>query len=148
MRRKPKERCLWFCTAILLAVSGVNIAAQGLAAGPNNVTHQLTISTRDSLHLVKGVYASILFTAKSGAQSKVPVQYSFSQSGDAPPGMVFESYPCNKPGQSVCPQLASADGVYLDGVPAAAGSYRVTIVATGPDGNKASRAFAVIVRSR
>ena len=147
MYKKPKERWCWFWMASLLAVIAVNVAPGDLFSRPSDVTHEITIYTRDSLRLVTGVYASILFTAKSRTQSSVPVQYSFSQSGGAPPGMIFEGYPCNKPGKFVCPQLASADGVYLDGVPTASGSYRVTIVATRPDGSKGFRAFTVNVGS-
>ena len=148
MSGKSKGTRRWFRTAILLTIAGVNSAAPASSGAPDNVARKITISTRDSLRLAKGAYVSILFTAKSGARSKLPIQYSFSQSGDPPPGMVFESYPCHKVGQSVCPELASSDGVYLDGVPSAAGSYRLTIAATGPGGSQGSRAFIVIVESK
>ena len=106
---------------------------------------KVIISTRDPLVLTRGVYSSILFSAKSAVKRDIPLQYTFTESGRTPAGMVFESYPCNKPGQSVCPQVASSDGIYLDGVPSEIGSYNVTITATDPEGSKGSQSFQIVV---
>lgn len=122
--------------------------AGGLRETPQNHTSTITVSTKDSLRLAEGTYSSILFTATPSTRMRMPVQYSFVESGFAPSGMIFESYPCNKPGQSICPQLARSDGIYLDGVPSSPGSFEVTITAADPDGNKASRRFSIVVKAR
>lgn len=138
--------CLW--TAILLGTIGVSLATPPQPQHSTQMTRNLTVSTRDSLILTQGAYSSILFTAKSSTRARVPVQYSFVESGAAPPGMIFENYPCNKPGHAACPQLASSDGIFLDGIPSSPGSYDVTIAATGPDGSKGSQSFTIIIKAR
>lgn len=108
----------------------------------------ISIDTKDSLSLTESVYSSILFTASptNTSQSNVPIQYQFAGSGKPPEGMIFESYPCNKPGRSTCPQIASSNGIFLDGVPTSPGSYRVSVTATGPDGRTCARLFTVTVK--
>ncbi len=106
----------------------------------------VSIQTRDSLSLRQGTYSSLYFVAEPvrDTETNLPVSYRFTESGQTPPGMIFEAYPCNKPGTEVCPQLASANGIYLDGAPAKTGSYTFVISATGPSGS-VSRSFTVIV---
>lgn len=117
-----------------------------IASGCALLASGITLSTSDSLSLTKGVYASILFTAgnHSGA---IPVLYHFSESGNIPPGMIFESNACNKPGQPACASVARADGIFLDGVPSAEGSYTVTVTAKDSKGNRVSKRFTITVRS-
>ena len=117
----------------------------GIAAGVFAAGAQMAITTKDSLSVKKGMYASILFTASKAETQGVPQSFTFKESGNAPPGMRFESYPCNKPGFSPCPALARADGVFLDGVPQAAGSYSFEITATDPEGNNTKQGFTVKV---
>jgi hypothetical protein len=124
------KMCLPLLPVVLMATSGSGI----------------TISTKDSLELAPNIYTSILFTAKTSTKSEVPLQYHFTESGQTPPGMIFESYPCNKPGQTVCPSIASSDGIYLDGVPGSSGSYTVTITAIDVNGDQASKTFTIRVR--
>ena len=61
--------------------------------------------------------------------------------------MKFESYPCNKPNIKVCPELASANGIYLDGTPAESGSYTFVVTAEDPNGVKAAQQFTVTVQA-
>lgn len=108
-----------------------------------------SIQTRDSLSLRQDTYSSLLFSAEPARtrDSNLPVQYRFTESGATPPGMKFETYPCNKPGMKVCPQLASANGVYLDGTPERVGSY--TFVITALDvvaGTNTAQQFTVVVK--
>ncbi len=120
--------------AMMFVVSGAMIAAS-----------EIKITASDSLSLQQGVYASITFTARSSGRDAAPATYKFSESGHVPPGMIFERYPCNKPGFSPCPTLARADAIYLDGTPSAAGSYTVTVTASEPQGGKASQQFTITV---
>ncbi|HEX4164297.1 MAG TPA: putative Ig domain-containing protein [Bryobacteraceae bacterium] len=106
----------------------------------------ITIHTSDSCVLAKDTYASILFAAKGAPNTGVPTQFSFHTSGKTPPGMIFEGYPCHQPGKQNCQALASADGIYLDGTPATAGSYRVSITAQDPAGNTRTQAFTITVK--
>ncbi|HEY7303271.1 MAG TPA: putative Ig domain-containing protein [Bryobacteraceae bacterium] len=99
------------------------------------------------MSLSKSEYASILFTA-SGDSDGVPVLYRFEESGDIPPGMIFESSPCNKPGHPVCPSMARADGIFLDGAPEAAGSYVVTITARNSKGGGITEKFTITVSEK
>jgi Putative Ig domain len=109
----------------------------------------ISIFTRDSLVLTQGRYATIVFKAEAPASKNgVPIQFTFATSGQTPPGMIFESYPCNKPGMQHCPALASSDSIYLDGVPTTPGSYRVTITAKDARGESRSRDFTITVQAR
>ncbi len=114
-------------------------------AGSHAASH-ITIRTLDSLILAKGRYASILFQAESMSSTGVPARFTFRTSGDVPPGMVFESYPCHKPGLENCTALASVDGIYLDGTPRTAGTYRVRITATGSERNTGVSEFSLKVK--
>jgi hypothetical protein len=108
-----------------------------------------SVQTLDSLSLRQGTYSSLLFTGEPVRTpgSNLPVQYRFTESGATPPGMRFESYPCNKPDRKVCPQLARANGVYLDGTPEQAGSYTFVITALDVVARtKASQQFTVVVK--
>jgi hypothetical protein len=116
-----------------------------ICCGAAVAASQFSIYTTDSLRLMKGVYASILFTAGTGKPVTAPVSFSFNESGNIPPGMRFESYPCNKPGKSPCPALARADGIFLDGVPTVPGIYNFTITASDPQGNNVHQSFTVRV---
>ena len=109
------------------------------------VASVISLSTRDSLSLAKNTYASILFIA-TGNASGVPALYSFSESGSPPPGMIFERNPCNKPGHEPCPSVAKPDGIFLDGVPSAAGTYSLTVSAKDSKGNKGSKQFTIVVQ--
>lgn len=106
---------------------------------------EISLSTKDSLSLARNTYASILITA-TGNASRVPALYTFSESGSTPPGMIFESYPCNKPGHELCPSVAKPDGIFLDGVPTATGSYSFMVSAKDSKGNRGSKQFTVVVR--
>lgn len=108
------------------AILSFLIAMLGLANSKD-----ISIQTRDSLSLRQGTYSSLLFTAEPSATpgSNLPAQYRFSESGATPPGMRFENYPCNKSGMKACPQIARANGVYLDGTPEVPGSYTFVITA-------------------
>jgi Putative Ig domain len=106
----------------------------------------ISIHARDSLSLRQGTYASVLFVAEPARtpDSNLPLQYRFTESGVTPPGMKFETYPCNKPGRIVCSQLAISNGIFLDGTPTETGSY--TFVITAADAaERASQQFTVIV---
>ena len=108
----------------------------------------IRIRAQHTLILTAGVYSAILFQAEAanGEKPQIPVTYQFKTTGEVPPGMVFESYPCHKPGEENCPALASSDGIYLDGVPATPGSYKITIKASAPDGESVSREFTITVK--
>ena len=107
-----------------------------------------TIVTQDTLSLTVGEYSSILFRVSGGKKSQIPAQYSFANSGAAPLGMIFESYPCNKPGEKHCVMLASSDGIFLDGVPRKAGRYKITISAKASDGAGIQRGFTIMVKDK
>jgi hypothetical protein len=113
------------------------------AAPPKGVS----IHTRDSLSLRQGTYSSLFFVAEPARTPKgnIPVQYQFTESGVTPPGMRFEIYPCNKPDTTVCPQVASSNGIFLDGTPAETGSFTFVIAAADTAGKRASRQFTVVV---
>jgi hypothetical protein len=113
------------------------------AASPRGIY----IHTRDSLSLRQGIYSSLFFVAEPARtpDSNLPVQYRFTESGVTPPGMRFEIYPCNKPDVTVCPQVASSNGIFLDGTPTEAGSYTFVITATDTDQRRASQQFTVVV---
>ncbi len=110
-------------------------------------TSEISISTRNSLSLAENEYSVILFTAipVKAPDTHIPIQYQFTTTGELPPGMIFEGYPCHRPNTTVCPALASSNGVYLDGVPTSAGSYEVTITATDGQGGKSSKRFTVVI---
>ena len=129
------------CARLTLVPLAVLILSAGSRTG-------VSISTRDSLSVQQGVYTSLYFLAEPvrTTDTNLPVQYRFTESGTPPPGMRFEVYPCNKPSIAVCPQLATANGIYLDGTPTDGGSYPVVITATDTDGRKASQRFTIVVR--
>jgi hypothetical protein len=107
----------------------------------------IDIQTKDSLTLTAGTYRSLLFrAAKSTDEQGNPIPYTFRTSGEPPKGMIFEGYPCHKPGLENCPALASSDGIYLDGVPEAAGSYRISIRAETVTGESGTREFVITVK--
>ena len=118
-----------------------------LFAAPANI---ISVTTHDSTTIRQGTYSSIFFVAEPARApgSTLPLQYQFAESGETPPGMKFETYPCNKPDTKVCPQVASANGVFLDGVPTAAGSYTVVITAVDLAKKRASRQFTIVVEPR
>jgi len=107
----------------------------------------LSIRTRDSLTLHQGTYSSLLFLAEPARnpRTQLPEQYRFAESGQIPEGMKFESYPCNRPDQKTCSQLASANGIYLDGTPRTIGAYKFTIVVENVGGEKTASTFEVTV---
>jgi hypothetical protein len=109
----------------------------------------VSIQTRDSLSVTAHIYSSILFTAtpERSPNGVLPLEYQFAESGGTPPGMIFESYPCNKSGTTACPQIASSNGVFLDGIPTAPGSYKFILTATARDGThkQGTRTFTVVV---
>jgi hypothetical protein len=107
----------------------------------------ISIHTRDALSLRQGSYSSLLFVAEPARApgSNLPMQYELTESGATPPGMKFEAYPCNKPGTTVCQQVATSNGIYLDGTPGEAGSYTFVITATDVDRRSASQQFTVVV---
>jgi hypothetical protein len=108
----------------------------------------ISVRTKDSLVIAENRYASILFTAESSLpNTAAPDQFSFRTAGDPPPGMIFESYPCHKPGVENCQALASSDGIYLDGVPTTAGSYHFTITAKDAAGHSGKEQFTIAVKS-
>ena len=109
----------------------------------------LSLSTQHSLSLQQGAYASVLFLAAPArsANTNLPLQYRFTESGNIPPGMVFESAPCHKPHTKVCSQLASTNGIFLDGTAAQTGSYTFVITATTIDRRTVSKQFTVTVHS-
>src|SRR5438270_13850706 len=117
---------MYFQIRVLLAILPLTIIM--LRAAPPRGVY---IHTRDSLSLQKGIYSSLFFVAEPvrTPDSALPLQYQFTESGATPPGMRFEVYPCNKPDVTVCPQLASSNGIYLDGTPGQAGSYTFVITA-------------------
>jgi hypothetical protein len=117
-----------------------------LAAPAKNIS----VTTHDSTTIRQGTYSSIFFVAEPAraSNSNLPVEYQFTESGETPPGMKFEAYPCNKPDTKVCPQLASANGVFLDGVATPAGSYTVVITAVDLAKERASRQFTIVVEPR
>ena len=104
------------------------------------------ITTRDPLTVTQHTYASIAFTAKASPAPALPPQFTFTTSGRLPSGMIFESYPCHKPGLKNCPALASSDTLFLDGVPTTSGVFRVQVTAQGPDGGKTSTTVTVQVK--
>lgn len=115
--------------------------------GGIHLVPDVRIRPQQSLVVSAGRYSRILFRAEhSDSDAQVPASYAFKTSGSLPPGMVFENYPCQKPGEKNCPALASADGIYLDGVPTAPGSYKLTIKAIAPSGETAEREFTVTVK--
>lgn len=127
----------WMALQLLLAAqSGIHL------------TPDIRIRAQQTLILTAGTYSAILFQAEaaSGDKPRIPASYQFETAGDVPPGMFFESYPCHKPGQENCPALASSDGIYLDGVPSAPGSFKVTIKASALNGETASREFTITVK--
>lgn len=107
----------------------------------------ISIHTRDSLSLRQGTYSSLFFVAEPARapDSNMPVQYQLTESGVTPRGMRFETYPCNKPNTTVCPEVASSNGIFLDGTPAETGSYTFVITAADAAGRKASQQFTVVV---
>lgn len=123
----------------------LSLAAIMLSTASPRVIH---IDTRDSLSLRQGTYSSLFFVAEPAraADTNLPVQYQFTESGVTPPGMKFEIYPCNKPDTAVCPQVASSNGIFLDGTPTEAGSYRFVIKATDVESRGASQQFTVVVK--
>ena len=133
-----------YLTQATLILTFVLVAQAGAS-----LQSKITIHARQGLTITAGTYSSILFQAEYNGDTQapsLPLQYEFHTSGDMPPGMLFENYPCNKPGQQNCPALASSDGIYLDGVPRAAGSYRVTISARTPGGEAGERDFTITVK--
>ncbi len=110
-------------------------------------TKGVYIHTRDSLSLRQGVYSSLFFFAEPARtpDNNLPVQYQFTESGVTPPGMTFEIYPCNKLDMTVCPQVATSNGIFLDGTPKQAGSYTFLITATTVGRKRASQQFTVVV---
>lgn len=110
----------------------------------------ISVTTHDSTTIRQGTYSSIFFVAEPARapDSTLPLEYQFTESGETPPGMKFETYPCNKPDIKVCPQIASANGVFLDGVPSAAGSYTIVITAVDLAKKRASRQFTIVVEPR
>jgi Putative Ig domain len=115
-----------------------------LSAAPKGVH----IQTRDSLSVRQGSYSSLFFFAEPvrAPGNNLPVQYQFTESGATPPGMRFESYACNKPDMKVCPQIASSNGIFLDGTPSETGSYTFTVTATDGD-RKGSQQFTIVVNA-
>ena len=109
-----------------------------------------SIHTRDSLSLREGIYSSLFFTAEPvrSPRTNLPLQYRFTESGETPPGMKFEAYPCHKPHMPVCPQLATSNGTFLDGTPTETGSYTFVLTATDIEGRKTSQRFTVAVHDR
>lgn len=99
------------------------------------------VRTDHALLLTQNTYAAILFRADTGTPDRV----EFTTSGNLPPGMIFENVPCHKPGQQNCPAMASANGLYLDGVPETSGSYHLSIRAQMGD-QTASQDFTVVVK--
>ncbi len=106
----------------------------------------LTLHAHGSLVLATHTYAVIRFQVASVPKPDIPAQFTFQTDGVPPPGMVFESYPCHRPGTKNCAALASADSVYLNGVPTTPGSYRVGITAKDPRGHTLSQKFTVVVK--
>ncbi len=106
----------------------------------------LLLHAHGSLDLTAHTYAVIRFHAESAPKKDIPSQITFSTAGTAPPGMVFESYPCHRPGEKNCAALASADGIYLDGTPTRPGAYRIRITAKDLQGATVSREFMVTVK--
>jgi hypothetical protein len=99
--------------------------------------------------LRQGRYSSLFFSAEPARtpESNLPVSFRFTESGVAPPGMMFETYPCNKPDTKVCPQVASSNGIFLDGTPTETGSYTFVITAIDTVGRRVSRQFTIVVNS-
>jgi hypothetical protein len=118
------------------------------AQSTSSPSASISIQTQDSLSVAKGIYSSIFFTAVPATKpgDELPIQYQLTGSG-SPPGMIFEAYPCNKPNKDVCPAVASANGIFLDGVPTAPGSYDVELTATdGASGNKGYAHFTLTIK--
>jgi len=114
------------------------------AASPRGIY----IHTRDSLSLRQGLYSSVFFVAEPTRtpDSNLPVQYQFTESGATPPGMRFETYPCNKPDTTVCPQVAASNGIFIDGTPSEPGSYIFFITVTDVNSRRrASQQFTIVV---
>jgi hypothetical protein len=113
-------------------------------------TTDITVSTKDSLTIVQGSYSSILFTAsfQNPPEGPAPAAFRFETSGDVPPGMIFEPYPCHQPNQQNCPAIARADGIYLDGVPTQSGSFQITITASEGQRHSVSQRFTVVVNPK
>lgn len=131
-------------TSVLTRLAVLPLAIALLCSGaPQNIR----IHTQDSLSLKQGIYSALYFVAEPARapNSELPMQYQLTGSGATPPGMKFEPYPCNKPGMKVCPQVATSNGVYLDGVPQEAGSYSFVIIAIDADERRASQEFTVVV---
>jgi hypothetical protein len=101
------------------------------------------IQTNHSLTLRQGTYESLLFRVDTGS----PEQVQFTTAGNPPPGMIFENTPCHKPGEENCVAMASANGIYLDGVPESAGTFHFTINAKQGD-QQTSREFTVTVKEK
>lgn len=127
------------CVIVSLMLASIGFAA----------SMATSIQTRGSLSLRQGTYSSLLFIAEPARTpgSNLPAQYRFTEAGATPPGMRFETYPCNKPDMKVCPQLATANGVYLDGTPEQTGSYTFVITAFDVIAQTtASQQFTVVVK--
>lgn len=140
-----RRRKSWIGHRQRLAIISLTLVLIG-GASPSGVS----IHTRDSLSLHVGTYSSILFAAEPARapDTNLPLIYRLTASGETPPGMKFEAYPCNKPGIVVCPQAATVNGIFLDGTPSEAGSYTFVISATGNDARTATREFTVVVNAR
>ncbi len=138
-------KVLFLPSLVLFAIPGQLVTPDAARAGSES---RITISTDSSLALMRNVYATIRFTAKGNPEANLPVLYHFTQTGNPPPGMIFESYPCNKPNREVCPSVASADTIFLDGTPTSAGSYTVTINVRDAKGNESSQNFTITVSER
>lgn len=134
----PKRRLSIQMNWMLIALTAVMMSAEPAAT--------ISIHARDPLSIRQGDFSSIAFVAEPERTpgNNLPVPYRFTQTGTTPPGMKFESYPCNRPEQKACSQLASANGVFLNGAPTKTGSY--SFVITANDGmNEASQRFTVVV---
>src|SRR3954452_4879206 len=113
-------------------------------------TTEITVSTKDPLTIWQESYSSILFMARfqRPPDGPAPVAFRFETSGEVPPGMVFEPYPCHKPNQQNCTAIARADGIYLDGVPTQSGSFQITVAVSDGQGHAISQQFTVVVNPK
>lgn len=143
-QRATRSRAVTANQRILMYLAVLSLTIVMLSAAPPK---GVSIHTRDSLSLRQRTYSSVFFVAEPARtpDSDIPVQYQFTESGLTPPGMKFETYPCNKPDTTVCPQVASSNGIFLDGTPAETGSYTFVITAADGAGRRASRQFTVVI---